>query len=468
MKMHRVLGLLATVSLVFLVTIVPSLAMADPLNAKEGTIYRLTGESSHQEGCFPPCMCPIMINQDLVGTFKLTYTGQVGGVQVYTVEEVNWVLEQDGSLIRINGSGVYSIGSPDALTVIQHRMKLDLSIEAEPPERFDSGWVFVEDMERINITISINDMYCWDQAIVIDALPVPLDEIELYSLMEGSTFQRGCYDPCDCLLGQELKMLGTFKLIPLDKNSYMNRYAVVDLEWQVPLETTVDSITIQGFGFYSMQAEFAVQHRLSLELMVDQEPLTHYDSGLVVGGYDFPRIDTVVSINGIECYDTVLKVRAEPQDARRCGGIAGFPCAGPEEFCKMPDGHCCCDFFGICTAMPEACPEIWNPVCGCDGVTYGNECESDAAGISISYRGACNTICEPDFEPDGDVDGSDALTFKGYFGRNQNNDPCDDLNPCKGDFDCDGDCDGSDAFTFKRDFGRMDCPFVISDLGCNY
>ena len=159
---------------------------------------------------------------------------------------------------------------------------------------------------------------------------------------------------------------------------------------------------------------------------------------------------------------------AEPADALRCGGIAGFPCTGPEEFCKMPEGHCCCDFFGICTVMPDACYDLWDPVCGCDGVTYGNECESDAAGMSISYRGECNTICEPDFEPDGDVDGSDALTFKGYFGRNANNNPCDDLNPCRGDFDCDGDCDGSDAFIFKEDFGRRECPFIITEFWCDY
>ena len=80
-----------------------------------------------------------------------------------------------------------------------------------------------------------------------------------------------------------------------------------------------------------------------------------------------------------------------------------------------------------------------------------------------SYRGMCNRLCEPDFEPDGDVDGSDALTFKGYFGRNQNNDPCDDLNPWKGDFDCGGDCDWCYAFTFKRDLaGYCLCTFEIS------
>ena len=74
--------------------------------------------------------------------------------------------------------------------------------------------------------------------------------------------------------------------------------------------------------------------------------------------------------------------------------------------------------------------------------------------------------CEPDFACDGDVDGSDASTFKLYFGRNLLYYPCDQINPCNGDFSCDGDVDGTDAALFKQDFGRSQygnpCPACIS------
>jgi hypothetical protein len=78
--------------------------------------------------------------------------------------------------------------------------------------------------------------------------------------------------------------------------------------------------------------------------------------------------------------------------------------------------------------------------------------------------------CESDFDCDGDVDGTDATTFKLYFGRNLLFYPCDEINPCRGDFDCDQDCDGTDAVLFKSDFGRSvfynSCPACTTDDWC--
>ncbi len=76
-----------------------------------------------------------------------------------------------------------------------------------------------------------------------------------------------------------------------------------------------------------------------------------------------------------------------------CGGIGGITCR-PGEFCELPDGSCCCDFFGTCTTIPGGCPAVFAPVCGCDGVTYGNRCEAARASVSVDYTGPCGDRTE--------------------------------------------------------------------------
>lgn len=77
-----------------------------------------------------------------------------------------------------------------------------------------------------------------------------------------------------------------------------------------------------------------------------------------------------------------------------CGGIAGFACPSGQ-YCNYAvdptTGSSCgaTDALGECTAIPGACPDVVMPVCGCDGVTYGNACEAAAAGISVQHDGAC-------------------------------------------------------------------------------
>jgi hypothetical protein len=92
---------------------------------------------------------------------------------------------------------------------------------------------------------------------------------------------------------------------------------------------------------------------------------------------------------------------SQPGDLRAkggaCGGLQGLACA-KGEFCNYPEAAICgaADATGICTPLPEACADIYKPVCGCDDKTYGNACEANSAGVSVAKQGECAGDEEPE------------------------------------------------------------------------
>ncbi len=280
-------------------------ASAQTTNA---TLYRLNPDGSFEQGCFPPCLCPVMIDAPVRGTFLLTPTGFDGLFNTYAVSDVNWIVWIEGTARVVTGSGAYRVGGEFA---VQQQLSLYLQMDGGKVEHFDSGLVTSSTpFPDIKVTISTNGQYCFDTVFNVSASPVPLNQVCPYGLLSSSTFQRGCFGACDCAVGPLEPIVGTFSLVPLERAPGSNEFAVVDVRWQV-LEAS-NTIAVSGFGIYDLVGQSNVQQQLRLVLTVDGEAPTNFNSGLVSGGDEFPLMDVLTSVSGMVCFDTVITISAAP------------------------------------------------------------------------------------------------------------------------------------------------------------
>ena len=101
--------------------------------------------------------------------------------------------------------------------------------------------------------------------------------------------------------------------------------------------------------------------------------------------------ETAPPAESIEVSDDIgLPVAA--RKGEMCGGIAGILCEDDTLFCQYESGTCgVADAAGVCVSTePQGCGEVYAPVCGCDGNTYGNLCEATNAQTSVAYEGECS------------------------------------------------------------------------------
>ncbi len=98
------------------------------------------------------------------------------------------------------------------------------------------------------------------------------------------------------------------------------------------------------------------------------------------------QILTVLKRKGLLC------VPSEKAPAPDGGCGPGNPPCPPTQVCNRTDATCALPVDqvpGTCVPRPQLCLDIYFPVCGCDGVTYSNDCFRLLAGATLKHVGEC-------------------------------------------------------------------------------
>lgn len=174
----------------------------------------------------------------------------------------------------------------------------------------------------------------------VGAVP-PNTNSTIYRLNADATYEHGCFDPCLCPLVKLGQVVGTFVMGPAIVGDHLETHQIEEINWSVLSDNTPRRIT--GAGTYSLTYNGpALLHALELDLSFDGADPVHFFSDFVPVTQNDGSIDIPVSMNGMYCVDTVIRVSASPVPLNE---IQRYGLAGGTTY----QGGC----FGWCACLVE-------------------------------------------------------------------------------------------------------------------
>lgn len=181
--------------------------------------------------------------------------------------------------------------------------------------------------------------------------------------------------------GSAIILRGTIKPTTVLGNTY-GELAVSEV-WKPATETAPSGTVYRVSGHHEAKLDSTLSHGVtSVDLSgSDATAAQQSDALAAIGAGD--RILVAGDNVGAELFGNQFYFPVTHVDAQ--------PACAADEFLDVTGACGAPNLPGTCKAIPQLCYQIYKPVCGCDGVTYSNDCVRLHAQVQLAHDGACAT-----------------------------------------------------------------------------